>query len=63
MYVYYDMYIMSMKHPGRVMSYIIIIRSQDHTLRIIWQVQEHHVVKIIHVTNDNSKSSMFYYPN
>ena len=25
--------------------------------------QEHHVVKIIHVTNDNSKSNMFYYPN
>jgi len=38
-------------------------RTQDHKLRTIWQVQEYHVVKIIHVTNDNSKSSMFYYPN
>jgi len=40
-----------------------ITRTQDHKLRITWQVQEHHVVKIIHVTNNDSKSSMFYYPN
>jgi len=32
MYVYYDMYIMSMKHPERVMPYIIIIRSQQHKI-------------------------------
>jgi len=32
-------------------------RSQGHNLRTIWQVQE---VKIIHLTNDNSKSNMFY---
>jgi len=40
-----------------------VIRTQYHKLRTIWQVQEHHVVKIIRITNDNSKSSMFYYPN
>jgi len=27
-YICYEIYIMSMKHPGQVMSYIIIIRSQ-----------------------------------
>jgi len=50
MYVYYDMY---NEQEAPWMSNVIyhnhqITRIQDHKLKITWQVQERHVVKVIY---------------